>query len=60
MEDLIKELIENDPWVSDPEAGVYCFFCNCEYQDSFRGGIYTHEKDCLFERLRLTLPENRV
>ena len=52
MEDLIKELIEDGPWVSDAEEGVYCFYCNCTYQDSLKGGIYTHETDCLFERLK--------
>lgn len=60
MEDLIKEFIETDPWVSDPEEGVYCFYCGCEYRDSFKGGIYTHKKDCLYERFRLTFKNNTV
>jgi len=57
MNSLIAELIDHGPWVSDAEEGVYCFYCGCTYHDSFNGGIYTHEKDCLFERIRLTDPD---
>jgi len=39
---------DDDPWVSDPEEGVYCFYCGCRCCDSFQGPQYKHEKDCLW------------
>ena len=47
-EEIIKQIHDTDPWVSDSEYGVYCFYCDCEYQDSFRGGIFKHEKCCVW------------
>ncbi len=50
-EEIVTELVKEDPIVSDAEEGPYCFFCMVQW-GYWPHKTPAHKPDCLWQRAK--------
>lgn len=55
--DILREFVQLDPIVSDPEEGLYCFFCGVHWRSI---KPITHAPACLWLKAQAIAEELRT